>query len=1366
MNNVLLYIGGLLVVVLAALFGLPYAVDWNGYRGVFEEEASRILGRDVRVSGNVGLRLLPSPYVHMEKLRVGGAVGEEAGRPLFRADDFTMWLSVPPLLKGIVEARDIELRKPVVELTMDAEGRTSLSTLQITPGTLSFVPQEVSLQAVRIIDGTIGLSASNGMQLLRADGITGELSADALDGPFRFKGTLRWEGEDRELRLTTGQQDANGDLRLKAVTTVLKNGNSYVLDGTARGLDAAPTFSGTLAARISSRALIVDEAGGAAPADAAPAPQPLAHFDVTAKVASEPGRINLDDIAISMEQGGLPQLISGKSSVHWADRVSLDVDLSSKWLDLDLLTGTKGEGNKAIPLELARALFDRLVDELPETADTNLALALDQIGLGGQSVSGLTFVASRAGGALELKELRAGLPGGTNLALDGVLEGDAGARAFTGTMSLSGQSLSRFSTWGFGENPFSRTRSDGPFAVEGSLLLSDAAIELTEASAEINGTPLLGEIRLGLIAPRRLAVALDGQKINLSELWPDNPGLSGIRRLLMSGTVGPLAATQADEPQTANNDGSAETDGQPAAAGFGAADVSLDIKAGELIDGAQRLSNVHLDIALQKGRLSVPRLKFEAAGGLAVDLEGSAVDVPAKTRGELRGIVEAPSPEAATTLTQLLDLPPDVASEVAPWTRLAPWRLATTVSIGERRDEAVDVSLDGVLRGGRLVATARIDAARGNWRNAPADFTASVETADIDGFLDMLAQMRGTVTEAGSATRAGTIFVKAAGKAAEGLVSVVEIDAPAVTLDFNGRVVVPEDKAVTAKGDVRIDAQDLRRVLALAGLPVAPGAQNIAMKGSLAVAHDGARLTLASPALKISNSMVSGVVAYTPGTDNGAAMVDAEISADQASLPGLLSAITAADAREPVQQIELPGDAPPATKRKSAAALAETETPPEPASIWPEQAFDLSPLDRINGTVKASMRSLTLQPGVAMKDARLELALTPGRLDVRGLEGAVLGGKAISVFGIEKLAAGASLTGDFKIAVSSKGSAESGVDDALDGDVAALSVSYSGRALSPNAMIGALTGKGQLVLGDVTLNGVSPSAVSAVSEAALLGKGPVSGAPLTEALTSELKSSALKLGKVDVPVEISDGTMKLARVQVETPDGRATFDTLLDLQTLKLDSSWKIEGKSAVRAAPSVAGAEAGDGAPAPVAVERRLLPPVSVVYAGPLANLSSMQPALVTDALERELAVRRMERDVDELERLRALDQLRAQQERERRQALEAERRRKAEEAERARQLELAPPNGAEDGNALPGDTLPGASNEIDQNPLPPGADGAPAGGPEAGETGNLLPAPETAVDATAVPPAARQVQRSTAPVRKKPVKPAWQPFQITPYQ
>ena len=97
MNNALVYMGGLLVVILAALFAVPYFIDWNGYRGVFEEEASKVLGRDVRVGGAVNLRLLPTPYVRFEKVRLADTSGQ-TGEPFVRADSFTMWLSGPPLV--------------------------------------------------------------------------------------------------------------------------------------------------------------------------------------------------------------------------------------------------------------------------------------------------------------------------------------------------------------------------------------------------------------------------------------------------------------------------------------------------------------------------------------------------------------------------------------------------------------------------------------------------------------------------------------------------------------------------------------------------------------------------------------------------------------------------------------------------------------------------------------------------------------------------------------------------------------------------------------------------------------------------------------------------------------------------------------------------------------------------------------------------------------------------------------------------------------------------------------------------------------------------------------------------------------------
>ena len=63
MNNFLLSIAAIVVFVLAVLFAVPPFIDWNTYRGMFEEEVSRLIDREVRVQGRVNVRILPVPFV-------------------------------------------------------------------------------------------------------------------------------------------------------------------------------------------------------------------------------------------------------------------------------------------------------------------------------------------------------------------------------------------------------------------------------------------------------------------------------------------------------------------------------------------------------------------------------------------------------------------------------------------------------------------------------------------------------------------------------------------------------------------------------------------------------------------------------------------------------------------------------------------------------------------------------------------------------------------------------------------------------------------------------------------------------------------------------------------------------------------------------------------------------------------------------------------------------------------------------------------------------------------------------------------------------------------------------------------------------
>jgi hypothetical protein len=325
---------------------------------------------------------------------------------------------------------------------------------------------------------------------------------------------------------------------------------------------------------------------------------------------------------------------------------------------------------------------------------------------------------------------------------------------------------------------------------------------------------------------------------------------------------------------------------------------------------------------------------------------------------------------------------------------------------------------------------------------------------------------------------------------------------------------------------------------------------------------------------------------------------------------------------------------------------------------------------------------------------------------------------------------------------------------ASPGDVAALAVDFSGRALSPAALMASLTGKGSVTAGDATLTGMSPTAISGVVEAALSGKGPAGGEPLVEAVKAAAKEGEVKLGKIDIPIVIGDGAVKLDKVTLDAADGRSTFSSVIDLASMKLDSEWQIEPKL---------------NRPSAAAQARPYLPAVTVVYTGKLSALSSLEPTVSTAALERELSVRKMERDVDQLESLRKQDQARARLERERQE-------RERQERERRKALEAAPqppqqtpPTGWDGPNTT---TTPGAQAPLDpiDAPSASGADNpAPVQGPSANSAQPLDPDDVPAngsTTASAAPDATAPGGTTPRPQRRRrPVNDEWRPFQTAPF-
>jgi hypothetical protein len=1249
MSNGLLYIAGLISLALAALFAVPYFVDWNGYRGVFEEEATRILGREVRVGGNVNVRLLPSPYVSFEKLRIADPTGA-TGEPFFRAESFTMRLSAPPLLKGIIEANEIVLEKPFVRLAVDANGEGNWRSFSVAAGSLPFVPAGVTLQSVKINDGSIALHGPKGIGFAEIGGLNGELKAESIDGPFSFKGAAETAVGEREVRVATGPVEPDGGIRFKAtVRGTTRDANVYAMDGRVADMKGRPRIDGELTAKLM---LAAGELPLATTTSTTPGGKPETPLiDFKARIAGDAQGLRVDDIALAFEHVGQPQLIAGSATASWAETLKIDMGLSSRWLDLDRVA--KSSNETGAPFDTARNFILAMMEALPKNADSKVSFDLDQATLGGEAVSGIKLEVMRNQGTLRLGNLRAGLPGGTHLLLDGAVAGDgASGQAFRGDVTLHGTSLARFLDWaGKDKGLAEAVRNEGPYSLQGNLAMTEQGVDLTEAGAEIGGRTINGEVHYSRKDRPSLAVSLEGSEIDAGQLWP--AGVAGLKHVLAGD--------------------SAETDAKPKFAWLdpAATDLHLRLRAGELLTDHGSLRDVGMDIGIEGGSLAVRSCSFESADKLRVDIEGSVADTMKSPRGSLHWIVAAPNKDAFASLVQLFDLADESRRQAETLAAFAPLRLAGTVQLGQRQPQSADVSIDGSVQdGGRIVLTALLDGGLDNWRAAPADITATINSSDVAAVWRGMSA-RGPIGQESGSPHAGEIFLKAVGTPTKGMTTTASVKAPALFLGYDGRITLPDDGSRGIDGELRVAARGFGDAMAVAGLGNGMSLQETPVSGTLKITSADHAFELKPQGLTIGGSKLDGAIALSYPSE-GPAIVTGEISVDAATIPGLLALVL---------------------DRKQAAEAPAAEPLTAGKTIWPEHGFDFAALDGVEGKLRVGFGTLGLADNMAIAKARAELEVAPGKVVVSNLEGKVLGGDLNANVALGRAPGGADIKADLRIndmQIRAKGE-----------EKASLQLEFSGRASTPGALISVIAGKGELQLGDIALAAPTPLAVVAASEAVLNGEAGGSGEQLVAALRTHIDAGQVKVGPRTIAIDVADGAAKLAIVTLDSEAGTTKVQTTVDLASLIVDSAWVVEPR--------------GPDVPQTEKPRHGALPSVGVVYTGSLANLWSLEQRITAEPLERELAIRKMELDADQLERLRKADADRARRDEERRRALESD---------ESTTVPQEPPAGA--GGAVSADP-PEAVAPVDHSAASPDPAAAPAIPPSSASAAgvSVTPAP-----------------------------------------
>ena len=211
MKRVLWAIGGLLVLLVAAVLIGPGLVDWNQYKGDIQNQARNATGRELAINGDISITVLPAPALIANDVLLANVEGA-ASDNMIRLKHLEVRVAMVPLLAGRVEVERIKLVNPEIELEVLADGRKNWIFDTDGPGTASqAIPgapsdegkggaaDEISAPAIvlnnfTIENGTLIYRDRPSGTTERIDKINANIAAASLNGPFESTGDLRLRG--------------------------------------------------------------------------------------------------------------------------------------------------------------------------------------------------------------------------------------------------------------------------------------------------------------------------------------------------------------------------------------------------------------------------------------------------------------------------------------------------------------------------------------------------------------------------------------------------------------------------------------------------------------------------------------------------------------------------------------------------------------------------------------------------------------------------------------------------------------------------------------------------------------------------------------------------------------------------------------------------------------------------------------------------------------------------------------------------------------------------------------------------------------------------------------------------------------------
>jgi uncharacterized protein involved in outer membrane biogenesis len=495
LRDILTIIASVVILILAVAVAAPPFIDWEAHRDTIDEMISRASGTEARTEGPISIRLLPSPKVRIDRLRLGGRTPDS---PSLTADLILAEAALMPLLQGDVRVTETRIGRADIRIPVGADGGWRLP-----PDLVAGSGRGRQWAIDNLLIGQL-LVTTQRPSTGRTDQAFAEnvrIEGQKLIGPWRVEGVTA----GIPFRFATGELAPD-----KTVQVKLSGGGDIhprfdldaklALDGTADGA-TTPGLAG--------KAKILF--GPPAQVGAAGTPIPIA---VDAEFKTKPGAVELSQVSVEAGEGGASLRMAGEGTIRIDDpRISLKME--GRRLDADsFILSSNGQDFKS---RLAQWSIP------PVVVPIDLDLRLDSIGLGQDDLSNASLRLSVERGRARLDRIEFTAPGDTRVAMEGEL-GLTTQGGINGKVALASNASDRLARYLERLNirsPFLKVLDGRPFEASSDIAFANPVLSFSRLRVKTGDALVTGNLRY--TAPEanvrgKLEAQVGIQNLNLDQL--------------------------------------------------------------------------------------------------------------------------------------------------------------------------------------------------------------------------------------------------------------------------------------------------------------------------------------------------------------------------------------------------------------------------------------------------------------------------------------------------------------------------------------------------------------------------------------------------------------------------------------------------------------------------------------------------------------------------------------------------------------------------------------------------------------------------------------------------------------------------------